>query len=268
MSRLALGFISDLSDQDFAFAAEEGFGFLDYNINAPDIEYFLQDLPRIRANMDRYGMPISALGRFGRERLTGSSEDLEKEDRNTRTLIDVCQALEVKTLVLGAGAGDGMTFDEKCQKAIATLQSLASYARPRGVTLAVYNCRWANFIYGPDAWQRVFEAVPELGLKYDPSHAVYDGCDYLKETRDWGHKIVHAHAKGTLIIDGEPLEDPPAGLDQTNWGAFLAVLYSRNYQGDLSIEPHARTWMGSRYYAGIRIAANHLRPLMVEYNRR
>ena len=62
----------------------------------------------------------------------------------------------------------------------------------------------------------------------------------------------------------ESPSNPPAGMDQTNWGAFLAVLYAKNYRGDLVIR-HAHTWLGSRFYGGIRIAANHLRQFIVDY---
>ena len=40
------------------------------------------------------------------------------------------------------------------------------------------------------------------------------------------------------------MDDPPAGLDATNWPAILGLLYAQGYDGMLSIEPHSRTWEG------------------------
>lgn len=260
---MRLGFISDLEEQDFAFAQEEGLGVLEHNVNEPEIDSFLAKRGKIRALMAKYDCELTALGRFGRERISDDPEIRAKELENDQRLIDFCNIMGIPTFVCGAGKGDGLSFQEKCERAIDVFGELADYGERRGVQVAVYNCSWGNFAHQPPAWEQILPAIPNLGIKYDPSHTMYDGRDYLQETRDWGHKFYHAHAKGTLIIAGERFEDPPAGMDQTNWGAFLAILYARNYQGDLIIEPHARTWMGSRFYDGIRIAAHHLRPFVL-----
>lgn len=260
---MRLGFISDLGEQDFTFAQKEGLAVLEHNVNEPEIEGFLAKQGEIKALMAQYGCGLTAVGRFGRERISDDRAVREKEIADDQRLIDFCSALEVPTFVCGAGQGDGLTFLEKCRRATDVFGELADYGERRGVQVAVYNCNWANFAHLPTAWKEILPAVPSLGIKYDPSHTMYDGRDYLLETRDWGHKFYHVHAKGTLIIAGERFEDPPAGMDQTNWGAFLAILYARDYPGDLIIEPHARTWTGSRFYDGIRIAAHHLRPFVL-----
>ncbi|MGI6149126.1 MAG: sugar phosphate isomerase/epimerase [Firmicutes bacterium] len=263
MDAVRLGFISDLSEQDFAFAQQENLPVLEHNVNGPDVAAFLERRFELRRLLEKYQRQLTAIGRFGRERISDDPEIRQKEQDDAKRLIDFCNAMEVPTFVCGAGLGDGLPFDEKCSRAVDVLGELVEYGLCRGVRVALYNCRWGNFAHRPEAWEVILSAVPNLGIKYDPSHAIYDGADYLRESRDWGHKFYHVHAKGTLIIDGERFEDPPAGMDQTNWGAFLAVLYAKNYRGDLVIEPHATTWVGARFYDGIRIAAHHLRPFVL-----
>jgi sugar phosphate isomerase/epimerase len=77
------------------------------------------------------------------------------------------------------------------------------YGKPRSVQIATYNCRWNSFVVDDTAWRLIHGHLPELGIKNDPSHARYASQDYLKEMRDWGHRFVHVHNKGSVIIDGE-----------------------------------------------------------------
>lgn len=70
--------------------------------------------------------------------------------------------------------------------------------------------------------------LKDLWIKYDPSHSRYaKGADYLSEMKKWGDRFAHVHIKGSMLIDGERFDDPPAGMDQTDWGAFMAVLYAK-----------------------------------------
>ncbi|MGB4471994.1 MAG: sugar phosphate isomerase/epimerase, partial [Limnochordia bacterium] len=112
------------------------------------------------------------------------------------------------------------------------------------------------------SWELVLGHLPEVGIKYDPSHCVYDGGDYLQETRDWGKRFYHIHLKGSLQIDGQRYDDPPAGMDQTNWGAFMAVLYAQGYSGGLSIEPHSPTWEGELLERGLDYTVKYFKRLL------
>ena len=81
--------------------------------------------------------------------------------------------------------------------------------------------------------------------------------------KKWGKRFAHVHIKGSLQIDGERFDDPPAGLDGTNWGAFMAVLYANGYDGTLSIEPHSDIWReGALGDAGVDYTIKLIRSLM------
>jgi sugar phosphate isomerase/epimerase len=66
-----------------------------------------------------------------------------------------------------------------------------------------------------------------------------------------------------LIIDGKRFDDPPAGLDQTDWGAFFSILYAKNYQGGLSIEPHSQVWKGELGEKGVNFTVNYMKKLLL-----
>lgn len=151
---------------------------------------------------------------------------------------------------------------ENCKSAVSFFSKLIEYASPKGVKISAYNCHWNNFIDNAEGWIPVLGELPGLGIKYDPSHSRYAGRDYLKEMRDWGERFNHVHIKGSLIIDGKRFDDPPAGLDQTDWGSFMAVLYAKNYKGGLSIEPHSKTWRNELGEKGVQYTIDYMKKMI------
>ena len=73
-------------------------------------------------------------------------------------------------------------------------------------------------------------------------------------------------ADAALYIDGEHYDDAPAGLDGINWGAHMDLLYTKNYNGVLSIEPHSSYWRGTKGEWGIDFTINYMRPYVMPDN--
>ena len=125
---------------------------------------------------------------------------------------------------------------------------------------------------------------------------------YLEEAMEWGDYFGYVHIKGVIQrgLSHEPLhmelfkmmheypeaaaqlqnsplfkndgpfaynpqsyDNPPAGIDVINWRAFFAALYQHGYDGDLSIEPHSRTWRGELGEKGVRYTIKYIRDLML-----
>lgn len=257
---MRLGFICNLTEQDFAFAAEHGFPVVEFNENGEDVQRFLDREAELTRYMNKYGVTFSAIGRFGRGRISDNPTEREAEEKSAQALIDFCARHSVPTFVCGTKPVEGLSLYANCDRAIEAFGRLDEYARDRGVQLAIYNCRWGNFVHSPVAWAIVLKALPHVGLKYDPSHCFYEGSgDYLAEVRDWGHRFFHVHAKDVLAIEGRRVEDPPAGMGQIQWGPLMHLLHMHGYKGDVILEPHSKTWSGSRYYPGILIGQQALR---------
>lgn len=256
---MRLGFICNLSEQDFAFAREHGFPVVEWNENKDDMRPFLAREEELQGYVRKYGVSFSAIGRFGRDRISDHPDVRAREEKDARDLIDLCARNSIRTFVCGAKAVEGLSLFQNCDRAIEVLGPLVEYAQARGVRVALYNCRWNNFLHSPAAWAIVLKALPDLGIKYDPSHCFYEGSgDYLAEARDWGHRFYHFHAKDVLSIEGRRFEDPPAGMGQIQWGPLLHVLHHHNYDGDVILEPHSKTWSGDRYYPGILVGKQSL----------
>jgi sugar phosphate isomerase/epimerase len=59
------------------------------------------------------------------------------------------------------------------------------------------------------------------------------------------------------------VDDPPAGLDQTDWKSFMSILYAKKYTGGLSIEPHSPVWQGELGDHGVDYTIKYMKTLML-----
>jgi len=254
---MRIGFITDLSEEDFRFAQDNGFPCVEYisfgNAFVANRREYLNAMRR------RYHVDFSMLALFSENYISDDPAVSHKAFANAETLMDLCSDIESPLFVTCAGESEGRPLTENARRAVDALGRLLDYGKKRGVGVALYNCHITNFAFGPEAWEQILPHLPELGIKFDPSHPFYDGRDYLVELRDWGARVKHVHAKGAVILGGKPFEDPPAGMDQIDWGTLFAILYHHGYNADINIEPHAQTWLGERRYAGILLAQRHLR---------
>jgi len=237
-----------------------GLDYVEFCINE-EAEKFLKEVPNLKNNLVKYGVKVASIGRWGTTRIDKNGLVLEELEVSYR-LIDACETLGAPVFVCGCNYVDELSYYDNLTLAIKYFKALIDYASPKGVKIAVYNCRWNNFICTDETWRIVLGHLPELGIKYDPSHCVYDGGNYLEEINKWGERFYHFHLKGSLYINNQRVDDPPAGLDMTNWPAVMGLLYAKGYQGILSIEPHSSTWTGELGAKGVEYTINYFKQLI------
>ncbi|MFA4016771.1 MAG: hypothetical protein RUDDFDWM_001882 [Candidatus Fervidibacterota bacterium] len=259
---MRLCFITNGSEADLEFASKEGIPCVEITIHG-DLERWEERADEYLSMCKRYGVEVVAVGLWGRNYLSDDEHERKKCLNELERSIDVAKRLEAKVFITGGGVSKNETIRQMALRACELLSPFVERAQSYGMKFAFYNCRWANHIFGSEAWDIVFERLPEAGIKYDPSHPFYEGIDYLREMRDYGKRIFHVHAKGCVKIGNERFDDPPAGMDQIDWGSIFAILYKHNYDGAISIEPHSDTWLGNRYYAGIRFAKRFLESFII-----
>ena len=261
---MKLGIIRTWTEQDFIWCKEKGLDFIECDINGgvKNVVNYMAELDEIKANIEKYGIGIGAIGRWGRDRIIGDGELNEEELKCSYDLVDACEKLGAPVFMCGCNYLENLSFYDNCMAAIKYFQAVVDYATPKGVKVAVYNCDWNNFVYSPKTWDIILPAVPGLGIKYDASHSRYRGDDFMLEIKQYANRFYHMHLKGTLIVDGKRTDDPPAGLDQINWPALLSLLYAKRYNGGLSIEPHSGVWTDGLGEWGVDYTINYFKPLL------
>lgn len=240
---MKLGIIANPEEPSFAMAKEKKLSFLEFCINiGQDCNQFHGRIEELKAYIQKYGVDVGSIGRWGTDKIDSNGNIIEEELQNSYLLIDAAQQLGCKVFNTGVNYVKNLSYYQNITAAISFLQKLVDYGKEKNVKIATYNCRWNNYICTGEVWKLVHGHIQELGIKFDSSHCIYDGGNYLSEMKNWGNRFYHVHIKGSLRIDGERFDDPPAGLDSTDWGAFMGVLYGVKYDGLLSIEPHSNTW--------------------------
>ena len=78
--------------------------------------------------------------------------------------------------ITGCNYVEELSYYENCSFAIAYFEKLIARGKEKGVKIAVYNCRWNNFVCNPMAYTVIHGYLKDLYIKYDTSHCIYDGC--------------------------------------------------------------------------------------------
>ncbi len=254
-------------EENFAFAKKNGIDGLEFTVDVGmDVKGFLDSIPTYKKWGEDYSRKILSLGRWGSKRIDEDGSINADELENDKKLIAAASELGCPVFNCGCNYVESKTLQENYETAIDYFSRLVEYGNSQNIKIAVYNCHWENFVTGPEQWDAILPKVEGLGIKYDPSHNVSyckNYSEYLGEMAKYGDKFYHFHVKGMLIIDGERYDDPPAGLDLISWGAVFDVLYTKNYEGTVSIEPHSKYWKGTRGKWGIEFTVKHIKQFIM-----
>ncbi|MCI8465649.1 MAG: sugar phosphate isomerase/epimerase [Lachnospiraceae bacterium] len=260
---MKLGIIAPVAEESFRYAQTLGLDFVEFCINGPDhgelLHQYKEELPLW---MEKYQVSVGSIGRWKSViQLPDGSID-PKELEIARDLMEIAKELHCPHYICGCNYVASRSKFSNYISAVSFFEAVLEDV-PSGVDVSVYNCRKGNFVNNQEAWSLVLEHLPALGIKFDPSHSRYAGSDYLEELVDWGERIRHVHLKGSMIVNGQRIDDPPAGLDQTDWKSILNILRTKNYQGGLSIEPHSPVWSGEIGEKGVRYTVQYFKELMM-----
>ena len=234
--------------------ADLGLKYAEFDVNE-DVSNINPD--EIKNALLKYGVKMGAVGRWGTNRINPDGSINEKEQKDEFFLIDFCRKIGCPVYITGCNYIKERSLFENYTSAVNYIKTLVDYAG-EDVKICTYNCDWNNYLYDKNAWD-IVNAHLGIGIKYDPSHCINRGGDYIKEITDYGDKVYHIHLKGTINVGGVRIDDPPAGLDSVNWGLFLSVFQKYGYDGMISIEPHSATWQGELGEKGILYTINYFK---------
>lgn len=263
---MKLGIINyDWKNESFKKIKSMGLDFVEFCVNADaDNRYqeFFNETDNINISLKALGLFVGSVGRWGGNKININGTYNIEELHTDETLIKAASKLNCPVYVTNCNYVKELSLYENYTAAIGYFEKLIEIGKKHNIKIATNNCHWNNYITSDLAWSVVHGHLKDLYIKFDPSHCIYAGGDYLSEMKKWGNRFAHVHIKGSLVIDGERFDDPPAGLDQTDWGAFMSTLYAVGYDGMLSIEPHSSTWTGELGDKGVEYTIKYIKNLM------
>ena len=230
--------------------------------NESDMQKLVAAKDSVKAEIARTGIDVSCVGRWNHDILENGKIS-EAHLGEYKKLLDTAIELGAKTFVCGCNYDESLSLYRNYSLAIEFFGTLIEHAGDSGIRIAIQNCHWNNFIVAPEHWKIVLGELSDLWLKFDASHTYNRHDDYLAELSDWGERVAHVHIKGTTHAGARKVDDPPAGMDDIQWSSLFAILYARGYNGDLSIEPHSKTWHGELGDAGVAFTRDFIRKFML-----
>ena len=264
---MKLGIINGWEKGHIEYVHNKGLSAIEFCVNHNyDAAEFLEKAEQTKHWCDEYGVSVGSIGRWGMTRIDSNGQIIPQALEADKSLITAAGILNCPVYNCGVNPVEGLSFYENCRIAIDYLGQLIAFGKEKNVKIAVYTCNWENFVIEPTAWNVVLSALPELGIKYDISHCLWRGGDYLQEMLDWGDRFYHFHLKGAVYVNGKHYDDAPAGLDMIPWPVVMDILYTKNYDGMLSIEPHSIYWHGNKGQWGVDFTINHFKPMLMPEN--
>ena len=243
---MKLGFIGLNSlegvEQDAAFAAEHGFEGIEYNSWGDFAELEAETVARMRSILDARGIRASALGLWGWNHISPDADERRTSLGHLDRAIGFAEALGAEVLITGGGSVPDASPEENAAQFVEVFPPYVEKAEKAGLKIALYLVHGNSFFCGLEDFERVWEHVPQVGIKLDPANIQHHGDDYLPILRKAGDRVFHVHIKEHLYMDGELASQPAAGMGDIEWGKVMAFLYEHGYEGYLSFEPHGPIW--------------------------
>jgi sugar phosphate isomerase/epimerase len=228
----------------------------------------------IKQKLGDQGLEISALSNFMDITAPGKAGEVQQVMART---IDAAVLLNVPTVCMNLGSPvQGMSKIDTIKKVIPGLmRPIIDHAKEKGINVAIENWFETN-LQGLDTFDCLMETIPDehFGFNYDPSHLVFQQCDYTLPITRFGKRIFHTHAKDCLvdeqrraylgILGGKWYVGTAGGgwwryvipgFGNIQWGKYIGLLREVGYKGVLSLE-HEDSTFGPE--PGFQHGANYL----------
>jgi sugar phosphate isomerase/epimerase len=242
-----LGFIGDNDlpgvERDAVFAKTHGFEGIEYNYWNDFKELNSETVVQMRRIHEKHCVRASMLGLWGWNHLSPDLSTRQTAHAMLQRTIDLAKQLGAEVVVTGAGDIPHEPIGRKVSEFVKVFPPFLDKIRDAGLKLALYAVHGASFLDSIEAYERVWEHIPDVTIKFDPANWDMHGDDYLEVARRYGNKIGYVHIKEILNHNGQQaISQPAAGMGSIHWGKLFAFLYEHNYSGWLSIEPHGPIW--------------------------
>lgn len=227
---------------DCELAVALGYVGLEFNYWADFEKLTAETVGKMKETLAAHGVKCSALGLWGWNHLAPDTAEREKSHAMLSRALDFARTLEADTLITGGGSLPDASLEENVAEFVQVFPPFLDRIQEAGMTPAFYAVHGGTFFTSIEAYERVWERLPQVTIKMDPANWKHHGDEYLPLFRDHGDKIGYMHLKEHVYMDGELASQPPIGMGDIEWGKIMAFLYEHNYDGYLSVEPHGPLW--------------------------
>ncbi|MES2797274.1 MAG: sugar phosphate isomerase/epimerase family protein [Bacteroidota bacterium] len=216
-------------------------------------------IEKIQTYLKKKEVYISALGYYPNP----MDADIEKREiyiEHIKKVISAAQSLKIPVVNTFIGRSQLATLEENFTLFTKLWPPIIAHAENCHVKVGIENCpmfftqdEWPNgknMAISPQIWDRLFAIADSenLGLNYDPSHAIWQQMDYISHIKDYSKKLFHVHLKDAKLhreklekvgILATPLEyhtPKLSGRGEVDWALFFENLKNHGYQGPVVIE--------------------------------
>jgi len=224
------------------FAAEQGLPSLEFDYWGDFAEITDEVIAQMKRILDSHAVGVCAYGLWGYNHMSPDAAERERCRSALERGIGYARRLGAKVFVTGSGVLPGKGLEENVAEFCRVWPALLDKIEDAGMKAAFYAVHGATFFHSLQAFEAVWEKLPNVGIKYDPANWLHARRNYLDVVRLHGDKITHVHIKEHLYDAEELVAQPPAGMGDVQWGKVMAFLHEHNYDGCLSIEPHGSIW--------------------------
>jgi len=266
--RTKLSFIgnNDLAgvEEDSKFCVEHGFDGLEYNYWGNFKDLTQEMVEKMRETLDQHGGRCCMLGLWGWNHLSTDSAERAEAHEMLNRAIEFATVLGAEVLTTGGGDLGDASLEDNVTEFEKVFPPFLDKMAAAGLTPSFYAVHGNSFFQSIEAYERVWEKFPQVGIKYDPANWQHHGDDYLAVVRHHGDKVAYLHIKEHLNHADDLASQPAAGMGDIEWGKVFAFLYEHDYNGPLSIEPHGPIWSrGEMRKKMLLLTQRHISPFLI-----
>lgn len=184
--------------KDALFAADHGFAGLEFNYWGNFSELTADMAAQMRAIMDEYGVAASALGLWGWNHTSPDAAERQTAHEMLSRAIDFAQTLGAEVLITGGGQVPDGGLEENAAAFAEVFPPFLARMKQAGLRPAFYAVHGNSFFTSIESYEKVWETLPEVGIKYDPANWMHHGDDYIDVVRRHGDKVSYVHIKEHL----------------------------------------------------------------------
>ena len=229
-------------EEDSRFAKEHGFEGLEYNYWGWFKDLERETVKQMAAIHQKHGLRVSMFGLWGWNHLAPDKKARDEAHEMLNRAIEYASILGADHLATGGGDIPHEPLGRKVVEFLEVFPPFLEKMEKANLKPVFYPVHGASFFDGLPAFEKVWEHMPDIKIKFDPANWHHHGDDYLEVVRKYGNKVGYVHIKEHMVKDGKVISQPAAGMGDIEFPKVLAFLYEHGYEGWLSFEPHGNKW--------------------------